>query len=129
MAKSQPWSNADRIRACRSAACNPRRRICGIVAAPANRATPLWIQSEPAAPGWPSSSARKHGLCSRAAEMAEVCRTKSRSSGCSCDHAGALLRDAPKVLAVGDLHVGSFGTWRDTEGRLSWGVDDFDESY
>src|ERR1039458_1336063 len=40
----------------------------------------------------------------------------------------ASLRDAPKVLAVGDLHVGSFGTWRDTEGRLSWGVDDFDES-
>src|ERR1700692_2750759 len=39
------------------------------------------------------------------------------------------LRDAPKVLAVGDLHVGSFGTWRDSEGRLSWGVDDFDESY
>ena len=41
----------------------------------------------------------------------------------------ASLRDAPKVLVVGDLHVGSFGTWRDTEGRLSWGVDDFDESY
>jgi uncharacterized protein (DUF2252 family) len=41
----------------------------------------------------------------------------------------ANLRDAPKVLAVGDLHVGSFGTWRDSEGRLSWGVDDFDESY
>src|ERR1700730_14452779 len=43
-----------------------------------------------------------------------------------------LCRDlcrAPKVLAVGDLHVGSFGTWRDTEGRLCWGVDDFDESY
>jgi uncharacterized protein (DUF2252 family) len=39
------------------------------------------------------------------------------------------LRDAPAVLAVGDLHVGSFGTWRDGEGRLSWGVDDFDESY
>ncbi len=39
------------------------------------------------------------------------------------------LRNAPKVLAVGDLHVGSFGTWRDAEGRLSWGVDDFDESY
>jgi Uncharacterized protein conserved in bacteria (DUF2252) len=39
------------------------------------------------------------------------------------------LCDAPKVLAVGDLHVGSFGTWRDSEGRLSWGVDDFDESY
>ena len=41
----------------------------------------------------------------------------------------ASLRDAPKVLAVGDLHVGSFGARRDTEGRLSWGVDDFDESY
>jgi hypothetical protein len=39
------------------------------------------------------------------------------------------LARAPKVLACGDLHVGSFGTWRDSEGRLCWGVDDFDESY
>jgi hypothetical protein len=39
------------------------------------------------------------------------------------------LHRAPRVLAVGDLHVGSFGTWRDSEGRLCWGVDDFDESY
>jgi uncharacterized protein (DUF2252 family) len=39
------------------------------------------------------------------------------------------LRSTPKVLAVGDLHIGSFGTWRDAEGRLSWGVGDFDESY
>jgi len=29
------------------------------------------------------------------------------------------LRSAPKVLAVGDLHVGSFGTWRDAEGRVA----------
>ncbi|MGA2649767.1 MAG: DUF2252 family protein [Terracidiphilus sp.] len=36
---------------------------------------------------------------------------------------------APKVLAVGDLHVNSFGTWRDAEGRLCWGIDDFDEAY
>ncbi len=35
---------------------------------------------------------------------------------------------APRVLAVGDLHVDSFGTWRDVEGRLCWGVDDFDEA-
>jgi len=35
----------------------------------------------------------------------------------------------PKVLSCGDLHVGSFGTWRDSEGRLSWGVDDFDEAF
>lgn len=36
---------------------------------------------------------------------------------------------APEVIAVGDLHVNSFGTWRDAEGRLCWGVDDFDEAY
>src|ERR1700730_4396516 len=35
--------------------------------------------------------------------------------------------DAPAVLAVGDLHVENFGTWRDAEGRLIWGVNDFDE--
>src|SRR6185437_9113864 len=37
------------------------------------------------------------------------------------------LDDAPRLLAVGDLHVENFGTWRDTEGRLIWGVNDFDE--
>jgi hypothetical protein len=36
---------------------------------------------------------------------------------------------APVVLAVGDLHVENFGTWRDAEGRLIWGVNDFDEAY
>ena len=34
---------------------------------------------------------------------------------------------APMVLAVGDLHVENFGTWRDVEGRLTWGINDFDE--
>ncbi len=38
------------------------------------------------------------------------------------------LAKAPKVLAVGDLHVENFGTWRDIEGRLVWGVNDFDEA-
>jgi hypothetical protein len=37
-----------------------------------------------------------------------------------------LARDL-SVLAVGDLHVENFGTWRDREGRLVWGVNDFDE--
>jgi hypothetical protein len=32
-------------------------------------------------------------------------------------------------LAVGDLHVENFGTWRDLEGRLIWGVNDFDEAW
>jgi hypothetical protein len=36
---------------------------------------------------------------------------------------------APKVLAVGDLHVENFGTWRDVEGRLVWGINDIDEAY
>lgn len=36
---------------------------------------------------------------------------------------------APQVLAVGDLHVENFGTWRDSEGRLIWGVNDFDEAF
>jgi Uncharacterized protein conserved in bacteria (DUF2252) len=36
---------------------------------------------------------------------------------------------APKVLSVGDLHVENFGTWRDAEGRLIWGINDFDEAW
>jgi hypothetical protein len=39
------------------------------------------------------------------------------------------LAKAPRVLAVGDLHVENFGTWRDLEGRLIWGVNDFDEAW
>jgi hypothetical protein len=39
------------------------------------------------------------------------------------------LASAPQVLAVGDLHVENFGTWRDSEGRLIWGVNDFDETW
>src|SRR5947208_9573864 len=35
---------------------------------------------------------------------------------------------APTVLSVGDLHLENFGTWRDAEGRLVWGVNDFDEA-
>jgi hypothetical protein len=38
------------------------------------------------------------------------------------------LAKAPSVLGVGDLHVENFGTWRDIEGRLVWGVNDFDEA-
>lgn len=38
------------------------------------------------------------------------------------------LDGAPAVLAVGDIHSENFGTWRDAEGRLVWGVNDFDEA-
>ncbi len=34
----------------------------------------------------------------------------------------------PHILGVGDLHVENFGTWRDNDGRLIWGVNDFDEA-
>ena len=39
------------------------------------------------------------------------------------------LITAPTVLAIGDLHVENFGTWRDVDGRLVWGINDFDEVY
>jgi hypothetical protein len=39
------------------------------------------------------------------------------------------LARAPQVLAVGDLHVENFGTWRDADGRLVWGINDFDECW
>ncbi len=41
----------------------------------------------------------------------------------------AELARAPQVLAAGDVHIENFGTWRDSEGRLVWGVNDFDEAY
>ena len=39
------------------------------------------------------------------------------------------LAAAPKLLSVGDLHCENFGSWRDAEGRLIWGVNDFDEAW
>ncbi len=35
----------------------------------------------------------------------------------------------PAALAVGDLHVENFGTWRDADARLVWGINDFDECH
>ena len=40
-----------------------------------------------------------------------------------------LAEDAvPRVLGVGDIHLENFGTWRDAEGRLVWGVNDVNEA-
>lgn len=39
------------------------------------------------------------------------------------------VRNAPPILSVGDLHLENFGTWRDREGRLVWGINDFDEAH
>jgi uncharacterized protein (DUF2252 family) len=38
------------------------------------------------------------------------------------------LAQSPSVLAVGDIHLENYGTWRDEDGRLVWGVNDFDEA-
>lgn len=35
----------------------------------------------------------------------------------------------PLVLSVADIHYENFGTWRDAEARLVWGINDFDEAY
>ncbi len=37
------------------------------------------------------------------------------------------LAQAPQMVAVGDLHIENFGTWRDHDGRIAWGVNDLDE--
>lgn len=38
------------------------------------------------------------------------------------------LAEAESVLAVGDIHLENFGTWRDADGRQIWGVNDYDEA-
>ncbi|HEY1151635.1 MAG TPA: DUF2252 family protein, partial [Pseudoduganella sp.] len=43
------------------------------------------------------------------------------------DFAGECAAD-PTVLAVGDCHIENFGTWRDGDGRLVWGANDFDDA-
>ena len=37
-------------------------------------------------------------------------------------------REEDVVLALGDLHLENFGTWRDARGRMVWGVVDYDEA-
>jgi hypothetical protein len=39
-----------------------------------------------------------------------------------------LERGGPVIACVGDTHVENFGTWRDSQDRLVWGVNDFDEA-
>ncbi len=38
------------------------------------------------------------------------------------------ISTAPRILSVGDLHIENYGMWRDAEGRLIWGINDFDEA-
>ena len=38
------------------------------------------------------------------------------------------LAATPIVACIGDIHVENFGTWRDADGRLVWGINDYDEA-
>ncbi len=64
----------------------------------------------------------------RAADFPFLRATYYRWAQIWAEICGAAAR-APRVLAVGDLHVENFGTWRDVEGRLIWGINDFDEAW
>jgi hypothetical protein len=37
------------------------------------------------------------------------------------------LMQSPRVPCIGDVHVENYGTWRDADSRLVWGLNDFDE--
>jgi uncharacterized protein (DUF2252 family) len=39
-----------------------------------------------------------------------------------------MLNTAPEVPSVGDAHLENFGTWRNGDGELIWGINDFDEA-
>jgi hypothetical protein len=74
----------------------------------------------------PADIAEKHGRM-RAALFPFMRATYYR--WCTLWREGAgRLAGARRVLAVGDLHLENFGTWRDAEGRLIWGINDFDEA-
>jgi hypothetical protein len=92
--------------------------------AASNRAYEKWLRSRLTL--LPADLKRKHGKMAKSAfaflrgtffrwveVWPEVC---------------AELASAPRVLSVGDTHIENFGTWRDAEGRLAWGVNDFDEA-
>ncbi|HMU82249.1 MAG TPA: DUF2252 family protein [Leptospiraceae bacterium] len=40
----------------------------------------------------------------------------------------AEIKAAPVCPSIGDIHIENFGTWRDAEGRLIWGINDYDEA-
>ncbi len=83
-----------------------------------------WVRGQ--APLIPEHLELKHREMSRG-PFEFLCATYYRWSQIWSEPAGGLA-STPSVPAVGDLHVENFGTWRDAEGRLVWGVNDFDEA-
>ncbi len=86
-----------------------------------------WLQAVIPHPLVPDDLAYKHKLMSDRDDPFAFFRATyplwvKRWAADAGDHA-----EAPTVLAVGDIHLENFGTWRDADGRLCWGVNDFDE--
>ncbi len=95
----------------------------------ATRAYDVWLAKElknrglaPIAP----DVARKHRRMARDGTFAFLRATYYRWAQLWPERCPGLAR-APRVLAIGDLHLENFGVWRDAEGRLCWGINDFDE--
>jgi len=80
---------------------------------------PLHTHRARSSAGTNTTDARRSVAFCRATfyRWAQLCRTCRRTAA------------RTRVLAVGTCNVDSFGTWRDVEGRLWLGVDDFDEAY
>jgi len=92
--------------------------------AASNRAYEKWLRSRLTL--LPADLKRKHGKMAKSA-FAFLRATFFRWVEVWPEVCTGLLA-APRVLSVGDTHVENFGTWRDAEGRLAWGVNDFDEA-
>jgi Uncharacterized protein conserved in bacteria (DUF2252) len=74
----------------------------------------------------------KHGLHKKHSRMAEdpfkFFRATSYRFARKLPVLFPQLVDAIHVPSVGDAHIANWGTWRDAEGRLVWGVNDFDDA-
>ncbi|MBC7838193.1 MAG: DUF2252 family protein [Nitrospiraceae bacterium] len=51
------------------------------------------------------------------------------TDGCRCGQKRVVTSSRHRCYWRGDAHVENFGTWRDSEGRVIWGINDFDEAY
>ena len=131
--RRDPARRADHDRALpgrdRAARPHPRRRAgrgAAVNAVEATAAYERWLRTQLSAV-LDDDLARKH---ERMAESASRFLRGDVLPLALARRAGSASRaaHAPELLAVGDLHVENFGCWRDVEGRLAWGVNDFDET-
>jgi uncharacterized protein (DUF2252 family) len=89
----------------------------------ANACYEAWLKTQ--CPVVEKDLARKHSKMADC-EFSFLRATFFRWAGTIEKHC-AFVKDCPSIPAIGDVHVENFGTWRDGQGRLVWGVNDFDE--